>query len=224
MKKVNKILPALAVVMIIGCANMSDKNDAPQENEGQKNEYNSAKDAAMAAKEDMVKAMEQVDFGVDRNKLSDAVPGEPITTYMIKWDELLNASQGSTPAKLSVAESIVIVPLQNGEEVVTVISLDNRKGSYKIAGIGDQQIAYELDAIRRVDNQSTESTIRIYKVPNLNAIIYEVDKTQTYYTSYSNNPIRKGMKADDIIPVLKVEAQEFQKNYGDQLKEGKLVN
>lgn len=222
MKHIKLILPALLIVMAISCSNMKEDSNNPG-SEGQKKQFATVTEAAVAAKEDMVAAMETVDFGINKEKLRSADPGQPVYKYDVDWEALLKADSTTTPENMAAHDPVVLVPLINKGEVITIISLMEDGGQYGIGGLGDKQVSTELDLVRRADSAGLQNEISIYEVPNLQATIYSVKGSNRYYTSYNNNSIRRGMTAAELVPVLQADAQNFDKRFRDDLKKGQMV-
>ncbi len=220
MKHIKLMMPVLIMVMAISCSSMN-KDDNSNGDNPQK-QYATVSEAAIAAKDDMMKAMESVDFGISRDKLNNAEPGEAVLKYDIRWDALLNADSTTQPVSMAAPGAITMIPLVNKGEVITIVTLTNSNGEYGIGAIGDKQISYELDIVRRAEPAAANMPVNIYEVPNLGAIIYKVDGSNIYYTSY-NNSIRKGMYAPDLVNMLKASAIDFERRFGDDLRKGDLV-
>jgi hypothetical protein len=224
MKQIKLIVPLLITVLAISCDNMgSGKKD-----EGRASEkyFSNPAEAAGVAKNDMLQAMKDVNFGVERKKLEAASPGQPVMKYDLSWESLLKADSTSGLEQMATAKAATLVPLVNGNEVVAIISLRDNNSQYSISGIGDAQVTRELDLVKKVISGDQQGEISgIYEVPNLNAFIYAVNQNgrQIYYTAYNNNSLRQGMTISALIPQLKADAQQFEKQYGSELRKNKLV-
>lgn len=218
MKKIKLIIASVLCVLALSQGIMSlaqDKGD-------NKTRFSTPEEAAMAAKQHMMQAMEQVNFGVSKDKLERTTAGPVATQYLINWDALLKADNNARPEDMTQAGNIDIVPLVIDKEVVTVISLKGKDGGYAIGGIGDKRISYELDMVRHIEPEAIKGGVNIYEVPNLDANIYAVSSSGKYYTSYKSS-IRKAQSASDIMQLLLDDARNFERKYGEQLrKEGLL--
>lgn len=217
------MMPALLMLTAISCTNMDNNNSADAQDGGKPKIYATATEAAVAAKDDMLKAMETVDFGINGDKLRNAAPGAPVYRYELDWNALLKADSASTPENMAAHGAVTIVPLINKDEVITVVSLMEDNGQYGIGGLGDKQISNELDMVRRADSLGMQGEVSIYNVPNLQATIYTVKGSNMYYTSYNNNSIRQGIIGPELVKLLKADAMDFEKRFRDELKKGDLV-
>lgn len=221
MRYIKLAIPVL-MILAISCNNM-DSSKGQDDKGAAKKEFADPAAAAAAAKEDMMNAMDKVDFGVDKEKLRAAAPGAPVMKYDLDWSALLTADSTSSPGKITRDEPITLVPLVNGNDVVTIVSLMGSNGKYSIGSIGDKQIASELDMVKKVAGM--QANIKIYQVPNLDAVIYAVgsDSSALYYTAYDNGSMRQGINAAALMKMLRSDAETFQKVNGDAMKKGQLV-
>lgn len=224
MKHIKLLLPLLVTVLALSCDYMgSGKKDNGDTSEQY---FSSPSEAAGVAKNDMLQAMKDVDFGVDRKKLEAADPGPALMKYDISWDALLKADSATSLEQIALPKAATLVPLVNGNEVITIISLmDNDKQQYSIGSIGDAQVTQELNLVQAGFRDSKNEISGIYEIPNLNALVYAIkeNEKQVYYTSYNNNSLRQGMSINELMLQLKSEALQFEKQYGAELRKNKLV-
>lgn len=224
MKFFKSIIPVIFIATMISCGDMKDDGNAQAQGDKPKM-YTSAADAAAAAKNDMIAAMEQgVNFGVDKEKLRSSTPAAPVMQQMINFDALLKADSAATLESMASGEAVTAVPFIIGPEVVTVVTLRTDNNQYGIGTLGDKQLSTELDMVSRVAGGT--ANLAIYEVPNLNATIYaakDATGAMMYYTSYNGMSLRQPMMGSDLVRLLHMDAEGFQKQFGDELKKGKLV-
>lgn len=224
MKYLQSITILLLLLVMISCNNT---NGSGQDGRGtdQPKTYPSPTEAANAAKKDMLDAMDQqIAFNIDKEKLRGANPAAPVMRYELQWDALLKADSSAGFAQLAANDPTTIVPLINGNEIITVIGVREDKQAYSIATLGDKQLSADLDLISRASGKTTDN-IKIYEIPNLQATIYEVmldPAKPMYFTSY-NNSLRQGMEASGLLPMLRANAEAFEKQFGAEIRKGKLV-
>ena len=224
MKYIQSIMAILLVAVTASCTDMKgDSSNGSDGGDNKPKKFASMADAAVAAKEDMIAASETVDFGVNKEKLRTAEPGNAIYKYEIEWNALMKADSNTTLENITGKNPVTIVPLVTREEVVTVISLMEDNGEYGIGGLGDRQLSTELDMVRRADSLGMVADITVYEIPNLQVTVYGVKGSNRYYTSYNNNSIRQGLEPKQLVEVLKADARRFEKMYGDDLRKGDLV-
>ncbi len=222
MKYIQLTILAAVSTLIISCSGMKEGNG--QEANGPR-QFTTVADAAAAAKQDMLDAFEKVNLGIDKEKLRASVPGNPVISGSMDWKALLNTDSATTPESIIGPENTIIVPLVNGNDVVTVVSLMSQNQQYSIAGLGDKQISSELDVVLRAVLNDPQTEVKIYEVPNLQATVYAVMKSGTamYYTSYNNYSLRQPIDSKTLMAVLKSDALDFEKKFGPELKKGNLV-
>lgn len=219
MKKIQLLLVAVLTVFAITNGIMSYSQEKGSDNNKQR--FATPKEAAETAKQHMMEAMGTVNFGVNKDQLEGASPETAITRYGINWEALLKADANTRLENIvQKADKVDMVPLVNGRDVVTIISLKDKDGGYGIGAIGNTQLSEELNVVRKLAPTAANGGITIYEVPNLDAIVYVVD--QQYYTSYKT-PLRKAQTSEELMKLLQYEAADFQRRFGDELKKENLL-
>ncbi len=224
MKHLKLIIYLGLTVFLINCSNMKNKDNPGGNNGNKPKEFASPMEAAKAAKNDMMTAMDKnVNFGVDKEKLRSSNPGEAIIRNELDMNALLSADSTTAFEKISTNTDARIVPLITGKEVIAVVSIKNDNNNYSIVGLGDNAISSELNMIYTLNR---EMTTTIMEIPNLNATIYEMKGPNgvIYYTSYNGHNLRVGISSAELIKILKTDAAVFQRKFGDKLKKQKLVH
>lgn len=224
---IKTIISVLLTILAVSCTEVDNDTNNSDNGEGSNNptSFSSPQEAASAAQKDMLVAMKEVNFGISENDLRNAQPGTPLQKTTINWDNLLQADSNTTISAIATNDQHTVVPLVNGNNVVTIVSLIDKGGEYGIGGMGDKQLSSELNMVWRLAEQQTTNNIRIYSIPNLNAIVYEVmrDDEPFYFTSYDGNSLRQALNAPELIDVLRKDALRFQKEFGNQLKDNNLL-
>lgn len=227
MKNIKFLIYIGLTVSFINCSNMKNQdNGGGGKEESKPKEFASSNEAAAAAKNDMLAAMDQnVNFGVDKEKLRTSSPGTAINRNTIDMNALLTSDTTTTFDKISRNDGANLVPFVNGTEVIAVIGLKNEKNTYTITGLGDNFLSSELNIIYAL-NEKMQGTITIMEIANLNATIYEIRGVNgsMYHTSYNGHNLRQEMTSVELIKNLKADAQVFERKYGDKLKKQKLVH
>ena len=225
MKYIKSIIPVLFMTTMISCGNMSEGGDNGGDGGEQKPKtFATAEEAAKAAQADMVAAADNVNFGVDKEKLRSSAPGKPIMKQQVDFNMLLAADSAATLESMAKGEAVIAVPLIIGPEVVSIVTLRSENNQFGIGTLGDKQLSTELNMVSQINNAMPE--VAILEVPNLNATVYAVKDTagaSRYHTTYNNNSIRQPMRAPELIRMLRADAEAFQKQFGDEPKKGKLV-
>ncbi|XZF12648.1 hypothetical protein ACTHGU_12735 [Chitinophagaceae bacterium MMS25-I14] len=228
MKYIQTIISACILLACISCSNMKNGNDQNGGGSGEPKTYGTAAEAAAAAKNDMISALDQkVDLGVTKEQLQASAPGTPVMQYNVNWDDLLKADSSTDLEKIATSRNTSIVPFVANNEVVTIAGLNNENQKFKVSMLGNKHLSTELDMVSKAVSGMQGSNIVILEIPNLPATIYKASMPtggSMYFTSYNNNSLRQGMSAATIIPMLRTEAEGFQRRFGDQLKKGNLAH
>lgn len=217
-----------AVIFMIAATSCGDMKGGDNNNGGDEKPktYGTAAEAAEAGKADMLKAMENgVNFGVDRAKLQSSTPGQPIIKQMIDFSALLQADSAASLERLITGEPVTAVPFIIGPEVVSIMTLRSAGDEFAVGTLGDMQLSTELNTVSQATAGAAQGKVTIYEVPNLNALVYAVGDTagSLYYTSYNNMSPRQPLRAPELMRMLRSDAQNFQKQFGDEVQKGKLV-
>ena len=184
-------------------------------------------EAANKGKQDLMEVLKSgrdINLGVSADDLANAQAGTPVANQVLSFDRLTKADSTSRFVDMvdKEASSTSTVPLMNGGNVVTVVTVANVKGEYTVVGLGGMSSANDLNTVMKA---SGSKRITAYEVPNLQTVIYAVDQqgTQVYYTSFEGNSLRKPVPAALLLPAVQAAAARFQKEYGSALQKGELV-
>jgi hypothetical protein len=193
------------------------------------NMFDTPKDAVMRAKADLVKLIQEKQIRMDLNvaQLREAEPGKLVESHQIDFANLLRAEPAAGFAELRKTADNTIAPLVNGKDVVAVIPITQKGNGWRISGLGLDPVSDELQMIAKVLGGLDKAEIVLMIVPNIKAYVYEVhlDDTKSYHTNYAGKfRIGQAVPADDLLAVLKDDAMKFQEEFGDILKERKLVD
>lgn len=205
----------LAVVVCVSSALSGQNNDK------------AIMEAANKGKQDLMEVLKSgrdINLGVSADDLGNAQAGTPVAHQVLSFDRLIKADSTSLLADMvdKEASASSIVPLMNGGNVVTVVTVANMKGEYKVVGLGGMSSANDLNTVMKA---SGSKRITAYEVPNLQTVIYAVNQQgqEMYYTSFEGNSLRRPMTAALLLPAVQAAAARFQKEYGAALQKGELV-
>lgn len=227
MKLTQSILAVIFIIAATSCGDMSKGSDNNNGGDEKPKTYGTAAEAAEAGKTAMLKAMDNgVNFGVDRAKLQSSKPGQPVLKQMVDFSALLRNDSAVTLEKIATGEPVTAVPFIIGPEIVSIMTVRQEGNQFGIGTLGDMQLSTELNAVSQATGGAAPRSVTIYEVPNLNAIVYAVGDSArtTYYTSYNNMSPQQPLNAAELMRLLQADAQNFQKQYGDELQKGKLTN
>ena len=210
----------------MGCKNqeedMGSDQDEPQY-------FPTAEEAVKRAKEDLLvvlRASPDLRLGVDQASLVRAQPGAAAPRFEVDFSKLLTQQSAVTLDSLVLSQRTTVVPLVDKDSVLTVVEVAQEQKGWRVSGLGGKDLADEFQTVRRTIGPTGAEAISIYEVPNLQARIYRVRRngTESLFTNYTNRfTLSRSTTAAALIPVLRADAQEFQRKYGEALKKQRLV-
>jgi hypothetical protein len=101
------------------------------------------------------------------------------------------------------------------------------EAGWKIASLADKSLASEVDIVRKAAGAGVE--IAINDLPHSGEKVYAAMQPATggggtvLYTNYTGFNLREPVPAERLMPVLKQDAAEFQRKYGEELKRQRVV-
>ena len=185
-------------------------------------------EAANKARSDLVAVLrsgQTFDLGVDQATIEKSQPAAPIKHYQITFDNLLATGAADVFANLAQNEMAAVVPFVADNQVVTVAGVAKDGKGWKVASLADKSISNDLNMVPGITGDRSQGEITIYDLPNSAVKVYGVKKnnSEMFYTDYPGFSMQEGISAERILTVLKRDAAEFQRQYGDALKQQKLV-
>lgn len=222
---------ALMFTMIcaIACSNQNQVNNNDRQQQQQQS-YATPEEAAQKGKSDLLSALRsnnQFNLGIDAAALENAQPGRPMRMVELSFDKLLAADTANPSLDALVAsDKNTVVPLVGNNTVLTIVEVNKIDQNWRVAALGGKQFASDLTTLGQAVGDTGMQSVTIYEVPNLQVIVYGVKTgtTEMFYTNYGGRfSLRQGVGAADLIPMLKRDAAEFQRKFGDQIKRAKLL-
>ena len=186
----------------------------------------SQNEAIEKGKSDLVQILSEsgkdFNFGLSADEVKRSKPAAAIPFKDLSFDRLLKYEGQEVSSLLGKTQKLV-VPLVDGTRVITTISIaETSRQNYKVSELINQNYQNDLNQLPAEIRRSGFSGINIVYVPNLNTIIYM--QKDVIYSSYRGNSLQKGLPAEEVMKTLQEAAVEFQRKYGDKLKEGNLLN
>jgi hypothetical protein len=225
MKTFNSIVSALAVcILICSCSDKEEHNNTSSSNEV----FASQEEAVLKAKSDLIQVIRsapEVHLNLNAEQLDKAQPAKVIRQVEIDFDRLLQADDSSKNLmQLVKGEKNNIVPLQDGNTVVTVILTHKLANGWGISGLASAQLSSEINAVYNSIGGSN-AEITVYEIPNLHLSVYGVKRNgqEEYMVDFNQFTLREPQPISRLLPELKRAALEFEKNYGSEVKANKLV-
>ncbi|WP_299886863.1 hypothetical protein [uncultured Lacinutrix sp.] len=212
MKHLKTYISILAIILAIS-TNAQDNDSSIQE-------------AVNKGKTDLIdvlsKAGKDFNFGIDAESVKSATMASPISYQEMDFNRLLNYNQQGLNGTLN-SELKKIVPLVNGNKVITTIGVSNAKqGRYQVTDLINHQYHNELNQLPNAIKQNNFSNLKIVYVPNLNTVVYSFNGKS--YTSYKGRSVRQAIDDEALLQLLKADAVAFQNKYGSQLGDKRLLN
>lgn len=190
---------------------------------GQTTANNGIIETALKGKSDLLKIISEsreFNFGLSASDLEKAQTASPIEEFTANFDSFLNDNVTNIN-NISRSDERFIVPLVTDSKVVTTVTVASNSKRTKIAELVNKQYSSELNLLPAEIKRINFKGLKVIHVPNIDAILYiHEDKC---YTSYNGRSVREGLSISQISSQLQVDAREFNAEFGEQLKKGKLV-
>lgn len=226
MKNLKHTLAILLLsVFLFSCSDKNNMGNSGQ-NEIKENNFTSSGDAVSKGKADLISILKnnkEFSLNIDAAALERSKPESPILVFDVNFEKLLRADS-ATLATVAEDNKKSQTPLVDNARVVTVISTSKNEKGWQLDEITNNVASSDLTEIRGQFN-NMNVPISVFEVPNINATIYEVnaDGRKLYYTKYNGGSLKQPLSEDEIFKQIRNDAQIFQRQFGDQLKKGKLV-
>jgi hypothetical protein len=208
---------AIAVLYSMGCKKEAERRtyfSAPQE-------------AANKAKNDLLtvlRSRKEIALGLEQQAIEKSQPSAPIRQYQITFEDLASADSFTALRKNELA---TVVALVADGTVATVVAVAKDEAGWKVVSLADKSLSSELDVVRKAAGPQVE--IIIYDLPHSGEKVYAAMQPATsgggtiLYTKYTGFNLREPVPAERLLPVLKQDAAEFQRRYGEELKRQRVV-
>jgi hypothetical protein len=190
--------------------------------------FSAPKEAANKAKNDLLtvlRSRKEIALGLEEQTIEKSQPGTPIRQYQITFEDLASADSFTA---LQRNELATVVPLVADGSVATIVAVAKDEAGWKVTSLADKSLSSELDVVRKA--ASPQAEIAIYDLPHSGVKVYGVTQPAVagtsgagFYTNYTGFNLREAVPAERLLPVLKQDAVEFQRTYGEELKRQKVV-
>lgn len=185
--------------------------------------------AIRKAKSDLVEVLsktgKEYNFGINADAVNASTVANAISYHEMNFDKLLSNNQQNINGMLN-PEMKKIVPLINGNKVVTTVSVSNKtkesQGKYRVTELINHRFYKEINALPQEIKLQKFRNLKIIYVPNLNTTVYNYNGKN--YTSYKGRSLTEPINDASILSLLKSDAAVFIAKYGEQLKKGRLLN
>ncbi len=217
------------VLLSASAAGCQNQRGGMQRDQDQPQHFGTQDEAVRKAKADFLEVLRSgadLDLGVDAATLERAQPGPSVRRVDLDFARLLTADTAAGLAALVASERDIVVPFLVDGDVVTIAEVVQGDEGWRVVGLAGRDIASDLRVVLRTSPDTAAGQITLYEVPNLQARVYGVTREgrEVLYTDYQGRfSIRQGVDAATLLPVLRVDAIEFQRVYGDSLRAGRLL-
>ena len=207
----------MAVLFSMGCKKEGE----------QRSYFSTPQEAANKAKNDLLtvlRSRKDIALGLEQQTIEKSQLAAPIRQFQITFEDLASADSFTALRRNELA---IVVPLVADGAVATVVGLAKDEAGWKVASLADKSLASELEVVRKAAGAQTQ--IVIYDLPHSGEKVYAAVQPATggggttLYTNYTGFNLREPVPAERLLPVLKQDAAEFQRKYGEELKRQRVV-
>jgi len=207
----------MAVLFSMGCKKEGE----------QRSYFSTPQEAANKAKNDLLtvlRSRKDIALGLEQQTIEKSQPATPIRQYQITFEDLAAADSFIALQRNEVA---TVVPLVADGTVATIVAVAKDEAGWKIVSLADKSLSTELDIVRKAAGQ--QAAMVIYDLPHSGEKVYAAMQPATagagtiLYTNYTGFNSREPVSAERLLPVLKQDAAEFQRKYGEELKRQRVV-
>ena len=218
-----RVVLAAAMLYSIGC-----ERNIFVKKESEPTYFSTQQEAASKGKSDLLavlRARKEITLGLEEQTIEKSQPAAPIIQYQITFEDLLSAN---TFATLNRNELATVVPLVADDTVATIVEVAKDESGWRATSLADKSLSSELDVVRKA--AGPQAGIIIYDLPHSGSKVYGITQPAgaqpsptLFYTNYTGFNLNEAVPAERLLSVLKQDAAEFQRKYGDDLKNRKLV-
>jgi hypothetical protein len=193
----------------------------------QRTYFSTPQEAANKAKNDLLtvlRSRKDIGLGLEQQTIEKSQPAAPMLQYQITFEDLAAADSFTALRRNELA---TVVPLVADGTVATVVGVAKSDAGWKVASLADKSLANEVDVVRKA--VGPQAQIFIYDLPHSGEKVYAALQPATggggttLYTNYTGFNLREPLPAERLLPVLKQDAAEFQRKYGEELKRQRVV-
>lgn len=226
LRRLGCVLLAVSVATTACRSESQEMNGA--EDQDQPQHFDTPQEAVEKARRDFLEVLRirtEFNLGVDAATLERATAASPVRRVDVDFDRLLQAEPTDSLGALVQAERNTVVPLVADGQVATIVEIVQEERGWRVVGLAGDDIATELTAVRTAAPEAAERDATLYEVPNLQTRVYGVqtEEGELLFTDYGDFSIREPVTAEELLPVLRAGAVEFQRRFGDTLREQQLL-
>ncbi len=188
--------------------------------------FSTPEDAVAKAKSDLLDALEtqqDLNLGIDAAKLKQAQQAGLIRYAEVDFDELLASDSVASLDEIVATDRSRIAPFVLTGQVIGIVEVGKVSDGWKVAGLANRAITDDLNQTGLL--QRGASAITLYEVPNLQLMIYGArgEDGESYHLDFEQFTLKEGVAVSTFYPIMRERALRFNEQFGDELKEKKLV-
>lgn len=188
--------------------------------------FNTPERAAEQAYQHMIQILEtyqSIELDVDAELLKRTSQRHFLPFMILDFDQIVKSEQVPDLKEIVESDKGVVVSFGTDNQVVAVVQVAERSGGWAVIQLGNTAIRSNLNNIPI--SLQDEVDMAIYEVPNINILIYGVerDNREVYYTTNSPFNPREAVTMEELYSMLHKEAIMFAEKYGDRLREERLL-
>jgi|GEM_PF-2923955 len=214
-------------IMLSGCSQSNPKMNEPT---APNPVFPSMEEAVNKGKSDFVELLRQKAFAqadLNPEALEKATLGTPLETFQVDFDKLMDSDSMVTWAQISGDKEQSAIPLLEGGRTLSTVEVAQNEKGWSVVGLNNNNFIRGIRAVQQALKGSNYSKIALYEVPNIRAKIYVATTPEgdVYFADYPGRySLGDPIPANDLFRIIKGDALEFNKKFGDQLKKQKLVD
>lgn len=211
------------LLMTMSCAQGTSQNDDTKA--AQANTMKTAEEAARKAIQSLPQLITEANYRSMGFRSLDEVKSAQLGTASqrrtVSYDQLLKYQPGASLRSFFAGEEQVVYPVQVGGQARTTLAVSRRGNNWLISSIGDAYLAELFD--------TAGPSFEIISIPGLNmefaGIAQGEEWTLIPAQDYPQLQLTRGSRVESAtaLPLIAAYAQEFDKQYGEQLRRRRLV-
>ena len=226
MKNIKQILLSGILALFLSACSKNSTMNTNNNDPVKENNFNSSEEAVNKGKNDLislVKNNREFNLGLDLAALEKSMPGKAVSEGIMSFDRLLQYRQDSISALVEDSRRLS-TPLVAENNVVSIIGTTKTEKGWQLGALGNKSLTADLTELRNHTSLEQAQISRI-EVPNLQAVIYEVTngRQKQYFTTYGGRSLQRSVNPSELMKQLQADAVSFQREFGDQLKNNRLV-
>jgi hypothetical protein len=225
----NLILIILAVFLAVSVISCKKETTIEKVTQQKTQYFQTLDEASKKAKSDLLEILKMekdIKLNIDVKELEQSNPQGSVKHYSVDFNKFISGDSLRDLKAISTDDGVSIVPFVYENRIIASAFVNKDKNGWAVGGLSNDKITDDLNKIKQILKETPKFEINYFEVPNIDAHIYQAadNSSVRYFADYKDVfNVQKEVKFPEIVNVLKRDAIEFQKKYGEELKKGKLV-